>query len=178
MKHMSRSGHMKEYLPKGDEPAKSFRFPSPGYECFIHYGSLLCRISDPDLKISSQPAAPTPTGLKEHKFKTSYYDRETISTGRPMKPNVPMLSAADAKLLPMAEEGVSDDLKVMPFHLDKPGWWVKQEAYTEQVNITMQRSEYITDLSSQQCDEIGAYTPGMSDWAYFRKVGKHYPENF
>ncbi|GAB5357414.1 hypothetical protein AAMO2058_000372600 [Amorphochlora amoebiformis] len=138
MKHMSRSGHMKEYLPKGDEPAKSFRFPSPG----------------------SQPAAPTPTGLKEHKFKTSYYDRETISTGRPMKPNVPMLSAADAKLLPMAEEGVSDDLKVMPFHLDKPGWWVKQEAYTE------------------QCDEIGAYTPGMSDWAYFRKVGKHYPENF
>mmetsp|Transcript_27201 Transcript_27201/g.37973 ORF Transcript_27201/g.37973 Transcript_27201/m.37973 type:complete len:159 (+) Transcript_27201:75-551(+) len=131
MKHMSRSGHLKEYLPGGDKPAENFRFPAPG----------------------SGPEPSIPTGLKQHKFDTAYYRRETIATGRPMKPNVPLVSAADAKLLPAQETGLPDYLRVMPMHLDKPKWWA---------NAELQES-YL-----KKCDEIGVYTAGISNWGNYK----------
>eukprot|EP00471_Norrisiella_sphaerica_P001239 CAMPEP_0184486518 /NCGR_PEP_ID=MMETSP0113_2-20130426/7997_1 /TAXON_ID=91329 /ORGANISM="Norrisiella sphaerica, Strain BC52" /LENGTH=157 /DNA_ID=CAMNT_0026868427 /DNA_START=68 /DNA_END=541 /DNA_ORIENTATION=+ len=132
-KYMSRSGHLKDYLPGGEKPAENFRFPAPG----------------------SQPEPNIPTGLKEHKYDTSYYRRESIATGKSMKPNVPLVSASEAKLLPPQESGLPDSLRVLPMHLDKPGWWT---------NVALQES-YL-----KKCDEIGVYTAGISSFGTFKKT--------
>mmetsp|Transcript_22513 Transcript_22513/g.42308 ORF Transcript_22513/g.42308 Transcript_22513/m.42308 type:complete len:170 (-) Transcript_22513:191-700(-) len=123
-KHMSRSGHLKPYLPGGDEPAKNLRFPAP----------------------ADQPEPRIPQGYKAHKYDIAYYKREGISTGAPPKPNVNLLPGAEQKLLPTNEEGLADNLRVLPMHLDKPGWWEEQEAYVE------------------HCKKVGYFTAGISDF--------------
>eukprot|EP00472_Partenskyella_glossopodia_P004701 CAMPEP_0197524534 /NCGR_PEP_ID=MMETSP1318-20131121/9184_1 /TAXON_ID=552666 /ORGANISM="Partenskyella glossopodia, Strain RCC365" /LENGTH=161 /DNA_ID=CAMNT_0043077509 /DNA_START=62 /DNA_END=547 /DNA_ORIENTATION=+ len=134
MKHMSRSGHLKDYLPGGDKPAEAFRFPAPG----------------------SQPDPQVPVGLKTHKYDIAYYRREGIRTGAPMKPNVPLVAGSEAKLLAAGEEGLADELKVLPMHIEKPFWWTEQEAYVK------------------ECDDIGVYTAGISPWRRDKAKGYGY----
>ncbi len=127
-KNMSRSGHMVDYLPGGEKPGRGMRFPSPG----------------------SQPDPAVPTGLKTHKYKTTYYNREGISPA-PIKPNVPQISPADSKLLLDGEKEIPERFRVAPAHVPRPWWWYEQD-------------EIIAE-----CEKKGYYTPGKSDWGRWTK---------